>query len=260
MLVVMIELVEVARLHEEVRFLAERLPQLLDHVADIDELIGLDKTRDMPCERAHDVDVLRHDLLGAGTLHLDGNVLPRDETRAVHLRERGASERVGIDGIEQIAELLAVFRLEAVEHHRIRHRIDLGAQTTQLIAETLRQDLRAVGEDLAHLDEHGAQLLKQAAQLDRRDVVPDLILAHQCENLGDAPAATGEAQLILLGIGHDLRLIGHRIDRATATRRARRDLGYLRLVGGLLRLDVLALERVVHVLSFALCAICVRGS
>ena len=157
-----IELVEVPRLGEEVRLLAERPPELLHHFAQVDNLLGLDEACDVARERAHDVDVLRHDLLGAGALHLHGDVLARHEARPMHLRERRGAQRVGIDGVEDLPELVPVFRLQAIEHHRIRHRIDLRAQAAQLIAVALGQDLGTVGENLPHLHEHGAEFLEHA--------------------------------------------------------------------------------------------------
>ena len=92
-----VEVVEVARLHEEVRLLAKRLPQLLHHALEVDELIGFDKARCMAHDRAHDVDVLCHNLLGSGALHLDGDVLAGHERGAMHLGERGATQGLAVD-------------------------------------------------------------------------------------------------------------------------------------------------------------------
>ena len=144
MLVEGIELVEIACLGKEVRLFTERAPELFHHLAQVDDLLGLDEARRKARERAHDIDVLRHDLLGARALHLYSNVLSGNEAGAMDLRKRGATERIGIDGIEEVAELLAVFCLEAFEHHGIGNRVGLGAQAAQLVAIALGQDFRAV--------------------------------------------------------------------------------------------------------------------
>ena len=184
-----VEVIEVARLHEEVRLLAEGLPELFHHGLEIDELVGFHKTGGVTHDRAHDVDVLRHDLLCAGTLDLDGHVLARGEAGAVHLRERGASQGLGVDRVEDVAQGVPVLGLEPLEHHLVGHRVDIRAQAAQLVAEALGQDLRAIRQDLPHLHEHGAELLDQAAQAHRRDVVPDLVLAREADDLGYALAA-----------------------------------------------------------------------
>ena len=182
-LVVAVELLEVARLHEKVGLLAEGLPELFHHVGEVQELVALDEGQQVPHERAHDVDVLRHHLLHVRALHLDGHVGPAGEARPVHLRHRGRAQRMLADGVEDGVEARAVLLLEHGDDRLVGHGLGVGAQLGELAAEALGQDLGAHGEDLAGLHEGGTQLLEQATELDGRDAAEHVVLAHDAEDL-----------------------------------------------------------------------------
>lgn len=179
----LVEVVEVFGLGQKVGLLAKRGPQLLDYAVQVNELIGVDELGNNAHHRADDIDVLRHNLLRTGALHLDGYVIARHQTSAVHLRERCATKRIGVDRIEHLPQAQAVFLFQAAEHYLVRHRLHVGTQTAQLIAKALRQNLGPVGQNLPHLDEHGAELLEQAAQANRREVIPHTVLFDQANNL-----------------------------------------------------------------------------
>ena len=102
----------------------------------------------------------------------------------MYLRERRASERVGVDRVEHLPQALAVFLFQTAEHHLIRHRLYVGAQATKLVAKPLRQNLGAVSQNLPHLDEHGAELFEQATKAHRRELV-FLVRCHRVGLLGD---------------------------------------------------------------------------
>ena len=180
----------------------------------VNKLIGVDKLGNDAHHRANDVDVLRHHLLRTGALHFNGHVLAGHQAGAVHLRERRATERVGVDGVEHLPQALAVLLFQTAEHYLIRHRLYVGAQATQLVAKPLRQDLGAVGQDLPHLDEHGAEFLEQAAQTNRREVIPHAVLFDQANNLPNAFATTRRRELVFLVRCHRVGLLGHHIDSA----------------------------------------------
>ena len=180
----------------------------------VNKLIGIDELGNDTHHRANDVDVLSHDLLRAGALHLNGNVLARHQTSAVHLRERCATKRIGIDRIEHLPQAQAVFFLQTAKHYLVRHRLHVGAQTTQLVAKALRQNLGPVGQNLPHLDEHGAEFLEQAAQTNRREVIPHAVLFDQANNLPNAFATTRRRELVFLVRRHRVGLLGDHIDSA----------------------------------------------
>ena len=107
----LVKVVKVFSLGQKVGLLAKRGPQLLDHAVQVNELIGVDELGDDAHHRANDIDVLGHDLLSTGALHLDGHVLARHQASTVHLRERGAAKRVGVDRVEHLPQAQAVFLL-----------------------------------------------------------------------------------------------------------------------------------------------------
>ena len=217
----LVEVVEVFGLGQKVGLLAKRGPQLLDHAVQVNELIGVDELGNDTHHRADDIDVLRHNLLRTGALHLDGHVLARHQTSAVHLRERCATKRIGIDRIEHLPQAQAVFFLQTAEYDLVRHRLHVGAQTTQLVAKALRQNLGPVGQNLPHLDEHGAEFLEQAAQTNRREVIPHAVLFDQAYNLPNAFATTRRRELVFLVRRHRVGLLGHHIDGARLLASAR---------------------------------------
>ena len=157
------------------------------------------ESRQVAHERAHDVDVLRHDLLHVRALHLDGYVGAARQARAVHLCDRGAAERRVVDGVEQLVEPGAVLALERGEHGLVGHGVNVAAQARQLDAEAFGQDLRAHREDLPGLDEGGAKLLEHAPELDRRDAAHHVVAAHDPKDLQQAGVAAPSAHAVAPG-------------------------------------------------------------
>ena len=107
--------------------------------------------------------------------------------------------------------------MQAITNDCIGHRVHIGAKLAQLIAKTLGQYLGAIRQNLPHLDKHGAQLFKQTAQADRRNVVPHLIFTEKLEYLADSPAPAGGRQLVLLARSDDGRLVGNLVHRTLTT-------------------------------------------
>ena len=75
----------------------------------------------------------------------------------MHLREGCGTERRRIDAGEHLAYGAAIFLRQRVDDDLIRHRVGIGAQLRELVAERLRQNLRPHGQYLPDLDECGAQ-------------------------------------------------------------------------------------------------------
>ena len=216
-----IEIVEVFGLGQKVGLLAKRGPQLFDHAVQVNKLIGVDELGNDTHHRTDDVDVLSHHLLRAGALHLNGHVLAGHQTSAVNLRERCAAERIRVDRIEHLPQAQAVFFFQTTEYDLVRHRLHVGAQTTQLVAKALRQNLGPVSQNLPHLDEHGAELFEQTTQAHRREVIPHAILFDQANDLPNAFAAARRRELVLLVWRHRVGLFGDHIDSARLLASAR---------------------------------------
>ena len=139
--VVAAELLEVSGLDEKVGLLAEGLPQLVDDALQVEELIRSYEPAEAPGQRAHDRDVLGHDLLDMGTLDLDGDELSGDEACLVDLRHGGGAERMVVDGVENVLYRLVVLGAKGGEHRLAVHRLDVGAQLGELARKALGQDL-----------------------------------------------------------------------------------------------------------------------
>ena len=126
--VVAAELLEVSGLDEKVGLLAEGLPQLVDDALQIEELIGPYEPAEAPGQRAHDGDVLGHDLLDMGALDLDGYKLACGEARLMDLRHGGGAERMVVDGVEDVLDGPVVLGAKGGEHRLAVHGLDVGAQ------------------------------------------------------------------------------------------------------------------------------------
>jgi len=177
------ELLERTSLHEKVRLLAKRLPQLVHDRFHVEELLVPHAAVHVLGERAHDRDVLRHGLLHVRTLHLDGNELARDELGLVHLRHRCRTQGLVVDGIEQLLEGLVVLVAKRLEHGLAVHGLHVGAKLGKLARKALGQDLGAHGEDLTSLDEGGSQLLEHLPQALRGEAMKDVVAAHDRDDL-----------------------------------------------------------------------------
>ena len=185
--VVAAELLEVSGLHQEVRLLTEGLPELVHNGLQVKELVLPHEAAHVAREGPHDGDVLRHGLLHVGALDLDGHELARDQARLVHLGHRGRAQRIVVYSIEDILDGTVVLGAQGREHGVSVHGLHVRAQALQLAREARRQDLGPHGEDLARLDEGGAQLLEHAPQRLGREAVEDVVAAHDGQHLPNAP-------------------------------------------------------------------------
>ena len=185
--VVAAELLEVSGLHQEVRLLAEGLPELVHNGLQVKELVLPHEAAHVAREGPHDGDVLRHGLLHVGALDLDGHELARDQARLVHLGHRGRPQRVVVNGVKDVLDGPVVLGAQGREHGVSVHGLHVRAQALQLMREARRQDLGPHGEDLARLDEGGAQLLQHAPQRLGRETVEDVVAPHDGQHLSNAP-------------------------------------------------------------------------
>ena len=80
------ELLDMSRLDEEVHLLFCDVPHLVHERAEIDDIIAADKADDGCCT-LHEREIHAHDLVDAGALHLDDDLLTRGELRTMCLRD-----------------------------------------------------------------------------------------------------------------------------------------------------------------------------
>ncbi len=104
----------------------------------------------------------------AGAADLDDDFAAVLQLRAVHLRDRRAGQRLGVEarehGLGFGAEILAQLRAQRVQ----RHGGHAAVQLLELGDPVGAEQVGAAGEDLAELDEGGAEFLERHAHLRRR--------------------------------------------------------------------------------------------
>ena len=105
-----------------------------------------------------ELDLLQH----TGATHLDDNLAPILQQRRVHLGDRRAGERLGVDACEGVlAELLVDSLPNLLERHR-RGRVD---ELRELVDVDVRKEIWPRGQQLAELDVSRPQLLETLAKL-----------------------------------------------------------------------------------------------
>ena len=108
------------------------------------------------------------DRADAGPAHLDDDLGAVVQLRAVHLRDRGRRQRLGIEAGEDLLGRRAQVLGELGAHHLDRHRRRLTVQLFEFGDPGRAEQVGAAGQDLAELDEGRPQILERHAQLHRR--------------------------------------------------------------------------------------------
>ena len=192
---------EVLGLLVEVGFLEEGLPELLDNIAQVDDLIVLHEALRVLCQRTHHVDVLCHGDAHAWALDLDSDLFAAfAQDRTVYLCERGAAEWLGVDfGEDLLAPLLAVDGVKRGEHLVEGKWIDVHLEMRELLAIFGRENLGTRRERLPNLDEARAELLEHGTQLDGGDALEGMVAAHDAQQLAQAreTGAARQSELLL---------------------------------------------------------------
>lgn len=169
----------------EVRFLEEGLPELLDHVAQVNDLVVLHEALCMFGERAHHIDVLRHGDTDAGALHLDGDELTAlAQDRPMHLRKRSTAEGRGVDFREDL--LAAFFAIDGVERREDfveGERVTVHLELRKLLAVCGWQYFGACRERLPDLDEARTELLEHGAHFDGANALEGMVAAYDAQQL-----------------------------------------------------------------------------
>ena len=203
---------EVVLLDAKVKLLARRALQLGDQV--VQRQLDAVGCAGEPHERhrlADEREVLRHLLHHVRSTHLDGHVRPRlrsvgrqrdrrgagarsrianrmrRDARPVHLGDGRRSERLLLDARERFPPRMPQRFLDGGEHRGERHGRHVGAQPLERVGVRGWDDVAAVRRDLSHLHERGAQVLKQAGRLFRREARQHAMLPQDALDLAQAP-------------------------------------------------------------------------
>ena len=110
---------------------------------------------------AQHVQVFGDGRLHLGPLHLDRDHLARLlQHGAVHLGERGGGDGLGAELVEDVVDGTAHLLLDDLAGDLGLEALDAVLQRGELVERRLRQDVRADGHHLPHLDVGGAELLE----------------------------------------------------------------------------------------------------
>ena len=173
---------DMTRLDEKVHLLLGDIPHLVHQRAEVHDIVAADET-DESGGTLHEREVSTHNLMDAGTLHLDDNLLARGECGAVCLRDAGRAERRAVDRAKDLVPVTIVLLLDDGEDDGEGKRPCRRLELHQLIAVLRRQKVRAHAHDLAELDKCGAEILEDGAQFFRRETVDDVVTAQYRHHL-----------------------------------------------------------------------------
>ena len=147
------ELIDVIRLHQEVHFLLRDCPHLIEHHIEVEDVGRLVDDFEQRHSAPQEHDVLAHDLVDAGALHLDDDLLARHEDGEVHLRDARRAERFLVDVGKDLLPALVALVLDDFQNDGIRKRLRLSLQLHELVAVLRRQEVGTHAHDLPELYE-----------------------------------------------------------------------------------------------------------
>ena len=153
---------DMARFDEKVHLLLGDIPHLVHQRAEVHDIVAADETDDRG-STLHEREVSTHNLMDAGTLHLDDDLLARGECCAVCLRDAGRAERRAVDRAKDLVPVAIVLLLDDGEDDGEGKRPCRRLELHQLIAVLRRQKVRAHAHDLAELDKCRTEILEDGA-------------------------------------------------------------------------------------------------
>ena len=168
---------DMTRLDEKVHLLLGDIPHLVHQCAEVHDIVAADET-DESGGTLHEREVSTHDLMDAGTLHLDDDFLARGERGAVCLRDAGRAERRAVDRAKDLVPVAVVLLLDDGEDDGEGERTCRCLELHQFIAVLRRQKVGAHAHDLAELDKCWPEILEDGAQFFRREAVDDVVTSQ----------------------------------------------------------------------------------
>ena len=206
-LIRMAELLDVVRLHDEIHLLLGDRPKLIEHHAEIHDILR--RTEDLQDARRtlQEHDVLAHDVVHARSLHLDDDLLTVQEHGAMHLRNRSRTQRFFINRAEDARPATLILLLDDLLYDGKRQGVRLRLQFHKFIAVFLRQKIRTHAHDLPEFHESRSEIFQDQPQLLGRYAMHDVARAQDFNHL----AQTRRRALILLAPRFAKSLCEHRI-------------------------------------------------
>ena len=171
------ELLNVTCLDEEVHLLFCNVPHLIHQRAKVNDIVAADKA-DEGGGAFHQSEIGAHDLVDAGTLYLDHNLLTRGKCGTVRLCDAGRAEGCTVDRAENFVPLAVILLLDDGKDDGEGEGPRCRLQLHQLVAVVRRKKIRAHAHDLPKLDEGGAEILEDGAQFRGGEAMDDVVAAQ----------------------------------------------------------------------------------
>jgi len=150
----------VGGLAQQIQLVENGLLEFLYHFYRAQLLAGRPVTLDAAGHGVHQADVAADHRQDAGAQNLDHHLASVLEHGPVYLGDGGRGERRGLETVEQFTDRLAEAGLDDPSGLLVREWRHAVLQFGKLLGDVVRQQIPAGGEDLAELDEDGAQFLQ----------------------------------------------------------------------------------------------------
>ena len=136
----------------------------------------------------HKHDVLSHLVDDSGSSDLDGDARPIEKRCLMYLGNRGASQRLFLNGGKHGVPRFAVGALDNFDDFSKGNRCNICAKFLESLAVVFGQKVASVGSNLTHFDIGRPQILKNGDGLFWADAMADIVLLENRENLPHALA------------------------------------------------------------------------
>ena len=162
-----LELLGIVAFDGEIEFLAYTVEEVTGEIDGMHREPERRAPFDQPCELHHRFAVARHHLVEVRSLHLHDDLVTVGETRPIHLCDRGAGQRLPVEGLEHVLRGCAELRGDVRTHRRLGLGLGGAAQLAQLLAPCGRQHVGPSRRHLSQLHEDATGLLQRVADADR---------------------------------------------------------------------------------------------
>ena len=150
---------------EEVHFILRDSPELVYDCVEIHEIPELADRREPADNTLEEPYVACHRIINAFTLHLDDDFFTGQQAGFMHLGDRSGPERNFIDRLKDFTPVRTIGMIQDFLDLGEGHGRYFGIQFHELVAVSLRKNIRVQGHDLAKLNVCGSELFDNYAQL-----------------------------------------------------------------------------------------------
>ena len=176
------ELLNVTCFDEKVHLLLCDVPHLIHQRPKIYNIIAADKTDDGR-GTLHEGEIHAHNLVDAGTLHLDDDILAVCQTCTMRLCDARRAERRAVNGAKDLVPFAFVFLLDDGEDDGKGEGACARLELHEFIAVLRRKKVGAHTHDLPEFDKGGTKILEDGTQFYGGQTVYNVVTAQNGHHL-----------------------------------------------------------------------------